>query len=260
MGQLIDKLERTRRGYTQPFGFSGGGSKREKNPPILLLGAVQPGSDSDAKRVTEAELDGAVVAARGAKKSDAPKSLKDQTWGLWVEEALKDDPEGADFQVFSSDATSLGALSGDKRTTVMQVNPDLDDSLLRTINDLPVSAFLVSLADASALTLRQMMRIARVRGVTSKWLLVHVTQLPNKDELTIFRDAGVNGIIVNVADHSTDALKACRETLLDLPKPDNKRKNGAIAMLPRVEGARQQPGRRTEPDPDDDDDEGSLTR
>ncbi|MBM3940321.1 MAG: hypothetical protein FJ318_05430 [SAR202 cluster bacterium] len=259
MGQLIERLERTTRGYAKPFGF-GAAAKREKIPPMLLLGAVALGSDADARKAAEAGLDGAVVAAKGAgKKADAEKSakaLKEQTWGLWLDEPQKEAPGETDFQVFSSDGTPIAVLGGEGRTAFMQVNPDLDDSLLRTIDDLPVDGFLVSLADASALTVRQLMRIARVRGVTSKWLLVHVTQPPSQDELGRLRDAGVNAVVVDVAGHGAEALKACREALLELPKKEDKRKNGAVATLPPMRQAASPSRRTAEPEPDDDDDGG----
>ncbi|MEX2599111.1 MAG: hypothetical protein WD533_05580 [Dehalococcoidia bacterium] len=256
MGKLLDMLEKASRGAVQPLGFGGGG-RREKVAPMLLLGAVQAGDEAQAKLVLEAGLDAAIVVAKGAKAADLTKSTKalgEAVFGVWQEQAQAEAVEGCEFQVFTSDATPIAALSGEERTNVMQVVPELDDSLLRTIDHLPVDAFLVSLADAESLTVAQLMRLARVRGVTSRWLLVHLRALPSKEELEQFRDAGVGGIVVSVEGQSLEALKACRETLLGLPHeaPDrDKGKGRSFATLPSVvEGPR--PSRQA-PEPDEDD-------
>ena len=95
---------------------------------------------------------------------------------------------GADFQVFSSDETPAAALNGEGRTLIMQVQPELPDSLLRTLDQLPVDGFLVSLD--GPLTVAQLMRLARVRGATSRRLLVHLGALPAKADAEQLRDAG----------------------------------------------------------------------
>ena len=259
MGKLLDKLERASRGTIQPLGF--GSARREKVAPLLLLGAVEAGNDAQAKLVAAAELDGAIVLGnKGAKATDVDKSakaLKDVTFGVWAEEATPSGPDGSDFQVFSSEATPAGALSGEERTTLMQVDPDLDDSLLRTIEYLPVDGFLVSLMDADSLTVRQLMRLGRVRGMTSRWLLAYLPALPTKEELEQLRDVGVSGIVVGLAGETAASLKGCRQALLELPHeaPDRK-KSRSIATLPSLAApgpAPSRPGPEPEPDPDDDD-------
>ena len=259
MGKLLDKLERASRGVVQPLGF-GGAARREKVAPMLLMGAVQVGDDAALKLYGEARLDGAIVLGGAAKKAEVAKSgkaLGEAVFGVWNEQASAEEADGSDFQVFSSTATPVAALGGDDRTNVMHVVPELDDSLLRTIDHLPVDVFLVSLADAESLTVAQLMRLARVRGVTSRWLLVHLAALPNKEELEQLRDAGVGGIVVDLAGQTLDALTACRETLLELPREAPERsKSKAFATLPSVADARS--GRAappSEPDEDDWDDE-----
>ena len=259
MGELLDKLERASRGTVQPIGF--GSVRREKVAPLLLLGAVEAGNDAQAKLVAAAELDGAIVlGTKGAKATDVDKSvkaLKGVTFGVWAEEATPNSPDGSDFQVFSSEMTPAGALSGDERTTLMQISPELDDSLLRTIEYLPVDGFLVSLIDVDLLTVRQLMRLGRVRGVTSRWLLAYLSALPTKEELEQLRDVGVSGIVVDLAGQTAASLKGCRQVLLELPHeaPDRKKSRGT-ATLPSLGApgpAPSGPGPGPEPDPDDDD-------
>ena len=258
MSELIDKLERAAKGASQPLGF-GGAAKRERIAPILILGGVDAGDAAQAKTVVEAELDAVIVSAReGAKKADVDKSakaLKGVTCGVWFDEGQASDTDGADFQIFSSAATPIGALAGEKRTTVMQVAPELDDSLLRTIDMLPVDAFFVSLADADSLTISQLMRLGRVRGVTSRWLIAYLPALPSKEEAEQLRDVGVAAIAVSAKDLTAEAFKATREMLLDLPRESAKKKQrerGSVT-LPRQSSTSAASAPPPEPDDDDDD-------
>ena len=258
MGDLLDKFERASKGTVQPLGF-GGAAKREKVAPMLLLGAIDAGDDAQAKLAIDAGVDGVIVAKRGAtKKADVNKSIKaakNLTVGVWVDQAAEKDPAGTDFQVFSSESTPIGSLGGENRTNVMQVVPELEDGLLKTIEHLPVDVFLVSLADAEELTVSQLMRLARVRGVTSRWLLAHLAKLPTQVELEQLREAGVSGIVVDLANQDANGLKECMAALVELPHdvPErNKHRN--VATLPSAGLRAAAPARRTEPEPDDDDD------
>lgn len=255
MGQLLDKLERAAKGTVQPLGF-GAASKREKVAPMLLIGVVAAGDDAQAKLVRDASLDAAIVLGRGSTKVNvdkSAKSLKDTPTGVWQEEATAKDTAGTDFQVFSAGSTPIGSLGDEDRTNVMQVDPEMEDSLLRTINYLPVDAFLVSLTNSGTLTLDQLMRLAKVRDVTSRWILAHLDTLPVKEELEQLRELGVSGIVVDVAGKSVKALKECRQTLLELPHEQPERnKSRSVATLPSV-GPHSPSAPDPAPEPDDDD-------
>ena len=180
------------------------------------------------------------------------KALGDTLFGVWTDEGQAEEPHGADFQVFSSDATPAGALTGEGRTLVMEVQPELPDSLLRTIDQLPVDAFLVSL-DAP-LTVAQLMRLARVRGATSKRLLVHLGALPAKADAEQLRDAGASALIVDAAGQTADAFRETLSMLRELPhkspRQRDRERSGATVPQPSFGAARSAPP----PPPDDDDD------
>lgn len=256
MSKLLDSLDQASHGTSQPMGFAPG-AREEKTPAVLLLAVVA--SDAEAKVAAEAGLDGALVTGGSSKTAmdKIAKALGSQPWGPWRDEADGAPPEASDFQVFSSDATALGSIGGEERASIMQVSPELDDSLLRTIEDLPIDAFLISLADVETMTVKQLMRIARVRGVTSKWLLVHVTALPTKDETERLREMGVCALVVDMAGKTAKELKSARQALLDLPnEPPRRRQEKRAATLPSMGlGAAAAPSRREPaPLPDEDDD------
>jgi hypothetical protein len=259
MGNLLDKFERASKGTVQPLGF-GAAAKREKVAPMLLIGAIDAGDSPQAKLAIDAGLDAVIIAGKAtAKKSAIQGSIKaanGRIIGVWQDEASENLPAGVDFQVFSSRSSPIGALGGENRTNVMQVVPELEDGLLKTIEHLPVDVFLVSLADAEMLTVSQLMRLARVRGVTSRWLLAHLAKLPTKAELEQLREAGVSGIVVDLANQDLAGLTECLAVLLELPHDIPKRnKHSNVATLPSAGLHTPAPARSPEPEPDDDDDE-----
>ena len=253
MGKLLDMLERASSGVGHSMGFSAI-NRGEKVPPMLLLGCAGGDADAAAKHIVEAGLDGALLAVDSAgKRAQAAatrKTLEGMAWGVWQSEAGPQPEEGADFEVFSSDETPLSVLNSEEHTAIMQVSPELDDALLRCIEDVPVDAFLVSVADAPSLTVRQLMRIARVRSVVSKYLLVHLAALPSKEDMARLRDVGVDAMVVDVASHSVDALKACHVELQELShSAPQRRRDRPSPLLPPVNLAA---GPERQEDEDDD--------
>ena len=241
MGKLTDRLERAEKGAGQPLGF-GGAAKRESIAPLLLLGAVAAGDAAQAEAVT---------ASGDRRRADHRDGEREESGGGQVGQgsgrnALRgvdrrgqsEETGGADFQVFSSDQTPAGALTGEGRTLIMQVQPELPDSLLRTLDQLPVDAFLVSLD--VPLTVAQLMRLARVRGATSRRLLVHLGALPAKADAEQLRGAGAAALIVDAAGQTADAFRETLAMLRELPRKsprqrdgDTLRRNRAAAVVRR---------------------------
>lgn len=256
MSKILDALEQASHGVSQPMGFAPK-AREEKTPPVLLLAAVA--SDAEAKVAAAAGLDGALVTGARSKTAldKIAKALGSQPWGLWKEEADSAPPEASDFQVFSSEDTPLAAIGGEERASIMQVSPELDDNLLRTIEDLPVDGFLVSLADVDSLTVKQLMRIARVRSVTSKWLLLHLAAVPSKEETERLRELGVSALVIDMAGKAAKDLKSARQALLDLPaEPPRRRQEKRSAIVPSMGlsgtvASPREPGPPPAPDEDD---------
>ena len=253
MGKLTEKLERAEKGAGQPLGF-GGAAKRESVAPVLLLGAVAAGYATQAEAVTASGIDGALITGAGSATKAAlgksTKALGETLFGVWTDEGQAEEAGGVDFQVFSSDETPAGALTGEGRTLIMQVQPELPDSLLRTVDQLPVDAFLVSLD--TPLTVAQLMRLARVRGATSKRLLVHLDALPAKADAEQLRDAGASALVVDAAGQTADTFRETLAMLRELPRRSPRHRDGerfgATVPQPSFGAA------RSAPPPDDDDD------
>ena len=257
MSKLIDKLERASRGSGTPMGF-GGAARKEKVAPVLLLGSAKLDQENEVGRVVEAGLDGALLMAAPTSSSkqvaSAAKLMKGLPWGLWQPGATPTEAEKSDFQVIASEATPLAMLAGDDRTNVMALAPEMGDSLLRAIDDLPVDAFLLSIDGTSGLTVGQLLQIGRVRRFTSKYLLLHLAVMPSLAELKQLRDAGVHALVIDVAGQTVQDLHACQSQLLELPPQQPRNRDRARATLPALQPGAAAPQREEEDEEEEYDD------
>jgi hypothetical protein len=257
MSKLIDKLERASRGSVAPMGF-GGAARKEKVAPVLLLGSAKVDQENEVGKVVEAGLDGALLVTASSSSSkqvaSAAKLMNELPWGLWQPGATPTEAEKSDFQVIASEATPLTMLGDDDRTTVMALAPEMGDSLLRAIDDLPVDAFLLSLGGPSSLTVGELLQIGRVRRFTSKYLLLHLAVMPSLAELKQLRDAGVHALVIDVAEQTVQDLRTCQSQLLELPPPQPRNRDRARATLPVLQPGAAAPQREEEDEEEEYDD------
>ena len=132
-------------------------------------------------------------------------------------------------------------------------DPDTPAEDLRDINAMPVDVVLVPLAGASSdWTLEDLSSVAKVSGRMGKYVLVEITGAPDAEALKALRDAGIIGLVLDVA-AGEKSIKSLRSALLDMPRPGSDRKGGrSNAILPGAVYAASGPP-SSEPDEDDDD-------
>ena len=135
---------------------------------------------------------------------------------------------------------------------MLVVDAGLPPEELRDINPMPVDAVLVSLSgDPSGWTLQDLASIARVSGRVGKHLLAEVSGAPDGDTLEALRNAGVNGLVIDVS-AGADTINELKEALLNMPRPGADRRSRSSAILPGSVYTARRPA-PAEDDPDDDD-------
>jgi hypothetical protein len=232
MSQFIDKLKQASGGGA-PMGFRAAAAKTAR--PKMVLVAVVAGADTahlaDIAAGADAGLLVMAKSAAGALKQ-AVKAVPGIPWGGWLKESGggKVVEEGADFVVFNA-ASRL--LAGDKTGKVLEVEPTLEPSLLKSADDLPVDAVLIA-AENGPLTWRDLMLVQRGANILSKPLLVLVSQDVTAAELGALNDAGVRGVVVRAAVEGKIAEIA--KMLAELPPPSAVKRAKAGPLLPRISG------------------------
>ena len=231
MSLLLDKLDRAAERFVQPLGF-GGSAKREPVSPILVLGAFEANGGSQPQKTKKELLDGAVIRTTNTTKKSVlektTKSLGDLMFGTWSESPQAALTKGADFEIFSSPLTSLAVLSDNDRTFIMNIELSLDEGLIRTIDVLPVSGFVIQLNNVPQLTLEHLMQIGRISTATSKPVFLHLSSIPAEADLSSLRDIGIAALIVELENNSDDAFMKLNKALKNMPQKPNERENRKV--------------------------------
>jgi hypothetical protein len=246
MSKLADAIRRTTKVEAPAMGFS---PRPAKTHPTMLLAALTTG-----KAAGTGDADVLLVQAAGK----APAAEKDgQLRGLWLQDGSGDAAtareQGFDFVVFGGEESPASVLLEEEAGLVMTVQPDLQDSLLQALQWMPLDALVVRWE--GTLTVRRQLELQRLSGFSRKPLFLFIEHEPRPGELEALREAGVVGIVVDLATADGAArLTSLRERIDGLrPRPRRaRREEGVVSAAPAmVEVA----SAHVEPDEDEDGEE-----
>jgi len=206
MSKLMDKLKLTSPSARQPMGF--GQSKSAPAKPKMVLIArfsqTKPKKLSDFVAGADAGLWHISSVSEIDSLHETSQSIADFIWGWWVTDLSQDVLEktvklGDDFLVFSTDSP-IASVQDDNLGRILQIEPSISDSLLRTINDLPADAVLVTaeVDEAPVITWQRLMSLRRISGLLRKPVLASITPEVTADALQSLWDAGIDGIVLEV--------------------------------------------------------------
>ena len=222
MSKLSDAIHRIARAEAPQIGFS---PEPQKARPTMLLAALINGS---------AKAAGAdMVLSRGGSARSKDGAQKEQLRGLWQKEggdaaAARD--QGFDFIVFSGDDAPAAVLLEEETGLVMQAQTDMSDSLLQAMQWMPLDALLVRWD--GPVTVRRQLELQRLSGFSRKPLFLFVENELQAPELEVLREAGVIGVVVDLARGGESALKSLRERIDNLrPRPRRSRADQSIISI-----------------------------
>jgi hypothetical protein len=233
MSRFIDRLKQLSQGTPQPIGFRTSASTHSKLRIQMVAAVAVDGVDVGLV----AEADAALV--RTTRKAGAAEALKKLAtpggipWGVSGVDGTAAG-ESADFVVFAAGASLKGVI-GTRLGKVIEIDPALADSLLRAVNGLPVDAVLLAWpARSEALTWQDLMVVERVTAALNKPVLVPVAAAVSGEELKALWDAGVDGVVVEVAGGGAGTLNEVRQKIDALEFPTPKRGERTAHLVPRV--------------------------
>jgi hypothetical protein len=134
------------------------------------------------------------------------------------------------------------------------LDPGVEESELRAIASLPIDGFLLPMTGISgAWSLQDLATVGSISRRVDKYILIEISQPPGKKELEALRDIGVDGLVLDVGAVSSEQLSELQTDLLEMPKPEPRRKSKSIAILPAsVFSVGQAPAQEEEEEEDDD--------
>jgi hypothetical protein len=165
-----------------------------------------------------------------------------------VERSIK---SGADFIILPADGAVL--LPDKKIGKILQIEASITDILLRTVNELPIDAVLLTEGHESGLVLtwKRLMLIQRFSSLLNKPLLIEVLPSITDTELQAIWEAGVSGVIVTANTEQAEAvMQSLRKVIDKLSFPAKRKREKSLAIVPHIEN---QP---EEPEKEDDDGDG----
>ena len=163
-------------------------------------------------------------------------------WGVWLRDIGRGGIKqivkvGCDFVVFPAANTSLAILQDDELGKILQVEASLSEGLLRAVDELPIDAVLIDGEQEGEyfLTWHHLMLFQRFADLLTKPLLVCIPSNVTANELQALGEAGVAGVIVEVAvGQPAGRLSELRQTIDKLTFPLLRKPGKAKALLPHI--------------------------
>ena len=263
MSKLLDRLERLSEGRAQPLGFEAAVSRAKAVPMLVIAGmfardndlasaATKEGADALLFTIESLDTDEQALAQSGEAAGDIP-------WGVFLPAITGDDVRqllkmGCDFVVFTPEKARASVLAEDNIGKVLQIDPSLDEHLMRIVGRLSINAVLFSQGtnEEYPLTVHQLMICENLIGGTSKHLLATMPpQMPVADLETLW-NLGARGVLIDItSDNVAERIPQIKEAIQKLPTTRKKTDRKFGALLPRNDPL----SAIAEPDDDDYDDD-----
>jgi hypothetical protein len=240
MNRFADKLKNALQVAPPAMGFFRNAQVSAK-PKMLLVAWVAV----DEAEKSLALLEDADAAVLVAPKTPAvrmlkamAKSLGEMPWGIWFEgdaQGLKPlDSAGVDFVVFAPEKMPLVAVDIEKPGRVVGIPFDMEDSLVRTVNELPVDAVIINSPGIVPLTMQDLMRFRRLGDWISKPLLAVVPPSLTAGEIKALWDAGIDALVVSLTSENQSAFKELRSNLDSMTLSSKRKWMKARAIVPVI--------------------------
>jgi len=248
MSKLIDELSQVSQVGLQPMGFRAAQAVPHK-PRMLLIASL---AQVDVDRLADCVAGADAGLLQIPKSSSGVKALQEICqamsgipWGGWLRDIGREEgirqmvKAGCDFVVFPAAKTSLAILQNDELGKILEVEPLLDEGLLKAADDLPVDAVLIAGEQRKDyfLTWHHLMLFRRCADLLTKPLLVSVPSDVAASELQALWEAGVGGVVVEAGiEQPVGRLAELRQTIdkLTFPSPGKRRK--VEPLLPYIRG------------------------
>lgn len=230
MSELASRIRRAVRAEPAPMGF--GAAVRQPTPSMLVLALARSADEAEAAAKVGADaivFDGvALERAAGARKqaSGTPCGLRVEQADSTAVSAAKE--AGLDFLLVQPDRTAAAALLDRDLGFVLDLREELTDVQLRTLDAMNIDAIWLGVLDGP-LTLRKLMELQRVSGLSRKPLAVVAADAIEASDLEALRAAGVAAVAVEAS--RKGAVEAMKQAVAALPARSALRAEERVAAL-----------------------------
>ena len=261
MSKFLDRMERIT--SAGPGGMGFGAVRTERTPGLALIGLVSGSYSKGLATVSKLALDAALLSAidDAAALKRMEKSLPSMPWGVkttsLTETAAQEFRDrGCDLLAFSPENTAASALLDDDTARILYIDPTVGERELRGIAALPVDVLVLPMTNVSGpWGLTDLAAVAVISRRVDKYILVEVANAPSDKDLEVLRNAGVDGLVLDVAIVDQNALEKLKAAALAMPRQRSSGRGRAGAIVPSsVVPSTASPRREEEEEEDDEDD------
>jgi hypothetical protein len=248
VSKLLDLLNQVLQDTPAPLGF-GTSHKQEQRPTILLLGQATTNSrnqtnvDKLGLQSVIWSLDGNALNRKKQDKqispSDIAKSSGEIPWGVNLSSSSEEEisalkKAGCDFIVIRDTKFPITALTDKELGKVLAIDGDVKEAHQRTLDALPVDAFLLKFnQESSTPTLHDLMDLLAIVAYIDKPIILHMKKPPSHGELEVLRNSGIDGIIIDLADTNREEIDQIKKDILTL-SPRRERLDRGSAFIPQT--------------------------
>lgn len=208
---------------------------------MLLLAWADGAKKQDLSKVSSRT--DALVLSIGALEASATKSAPPEgaVWGIAFDNADGNLVEiakekGGDFVTFNLDGVLVDYLSEGDVARILRIPADLEEALMRGLEDLPVDVILLKRPEPQGpLSLTHLLAISNVRSAMSRYMLLEWDAGLTSHELEHLSDMGIDGIVANLSKMSLSAIGKLKENIDKLPPRKTRNEQKLGPSLPRAQ-------------------------
>ena len=240
MSKLLERLEQVNKGPVRALGFA---PRREAETlPTMALLAWADGAKKQNLSKVSSHTDAMVLPLSTLESSTSESAPPEGSiWGIAFDEAEGNLVEiarekGGDFVAFNLDGVLVDHLNEGDVARVLRIPADLDESLMRGLEDLPVDVILLKRPEPQGpLSLTHLLAISNVRSAMSRYMLLEWDAGLSSHELEQLSDMGIDGIVADLGKMSPTAIGKLKQNIDKLPPRKTRNEQKLGPTLPRAQ-------------------------
>lgn len=212
MSRFIDKLKKVGQITSQPMGFAQRASRGAKNANMLVVGLMTSPDPGLAETAAKSGVDAVALTLTGHVGKDVlttlTNSLGDVPLGCNISTSgdIEEDSGDIDFGIISDIKIPASEIQDMDKGTILTIDTTWSDSFIRSVDLMPIDAFLIDLSDKDTLTLDLAINCQRVGLLSQKPIIAYVKPSLGAEALTVLRDVGIKALAVDVAESSKNGM------------------------------------------------------
>ncbi len=213
MSIFIDNLKKVGQNVSQPMGFAHSISSRAKNPNMLIVGFITSANAALAVAAAKAGVDAVILTPEAKVGKGSLKKLSDSLGDLPLgyavsakENVTQENDLYIDFNLINDINVPASCIQDTDKSHVLTLDITWSDSFIRSLEPLPLEAFIIDLHDKDSFTLELAINCQRASLLTQKPMIAYINPSWGVEFMPLLRDLGIKALAVDVSDGSNSGL------------------------------------------------------